>query len=138
MSGPRIVVISGRRHPHEVCLLAFATLIGVAYLAGAPRGSSLADLRPWVVTVWAVMLVLGGVPGLISHLPALRARHFLRALSAEQAAMLIHSGAAVFYLSALITLGPRALTAGGLVAAWGASNLWRAVQLSREIREVPG
>jgi hypothetical protein len=126
----RVVVVSGRHRPHELLLLVVSLVTGVAYTIGAPPPSSIAALLPdWALHVWSGGLLLSGILGLAGIL--LRRPY---ALQLEQAGMLIGAGALVWYSAAVATLGWRALLAGAICLAWAGANLWRAMQIRRDLK----
>lgn len=129
-----IVVVTGRRRPHEQLFLAFGALSGAVYLIGAPPPASVAALMsPLLVKAWAGGLVLSGVVGLLGcwmHPSG-------RSLRLEQGGMLIGAAALLVYTTAAFSLaGWRALFGGGIAAAWTVANLTRAWQADRDIRQL--
>ncbi len=130
-----IVIVSGRRRPHEILLLATSVPLGVGMLATAPTPQSMMAVMPaWLVTVWAVSLVVSGAVGLV----AIWWRGDpLRALRAEAGSLIINAGALITFAgAAFVVAGWRAWFVGGFFAGWGVANLWRAAQIGRETREM--
>jgi hypothetical protein len=122
----RPLVIAGRHRPHEILFLVVSVVTGVAYTIGAPPANSLAASLPsWALSVWAVGLAASGVIGLIGVLWSMRF---------EAAGMLIGAAALVWYVAAVVPFGWRALFAGLISAAWAGANLWRALQIYRDLR----
>jgi hypothetical protein len=121
-----LVVISGRHRPHEILLLVVAVVTGVAYTVGAPPPASVAALLPgWAQLVWSVGLGLSGVVGLVG---------VLRSPRVEAAGMLLGTAAMIWYAVAVAPYGWRALLAGAIAVAWAAANLWRAMQIRRDLK----
>lgn len=138
MAGPRpVLVVAGRHRPHELMLLLFSLLIGLAYTLGSPPPQSLAAVMPrWNVRLWAVGLLVSGAAGLAGSMLPLR---LYRGLLVELGAMLIGAGALIVATAAIIQYtGPaRGAFGGGFCAAWALANLWRGAQILRDLREVP-
>jgi hypothetical protein len=125
MSRP-VVVISGRHRPHEVLFSAVALIVGAAYTFGAPPAASVAALlHGWQLHVWSVGFAVSGVVSLGGILWSPRV---------EQAGMLIGTGALVWYAAAVAPFGWRALLAGLIAAAWAGANVWRAMQIRRDLK----
>jgi hypothetical protein len=133
--GNPVVVVQRRRPPHELLLLIGHVFLGAYYLIGAPAPASIAASQPsWSVHVWAAGMLISGVAGLIG---LARGRSVMRALRLEAAAMDIGAGVLVFYAVSLFAFaGADAMGAGATLVLWAAANLWRARQISRELREV--
>lgn len=128
-----VVVVTGRRRPHEQLLLAYGAFSGAVYLLGAPPPTSLAVTIPhWLVLVWSAGLVVSGAVGLAGCW-----WRGIRGLRLEQGGLLIGAGALLIYtVSAFVFAGTRALFAGGVVCMWAAANLWRAVQCHRDLKQI--
>ena len=125
-----VVVLSGRRRPHELLLLVVSVVTGLAYTIGAPPPTSIAALLPgWALLVWAVGLTVSGALGLAG---ALTRRSW--SLQLEQAGMLLGACALVWYAGAVIPFGWRALFASAIAVGWAAANVARAVQIRRDLR----
>lgn len=121
-----VVVVAGKHRPHELLLLVVAIITGTAYTIGAPPPTSVASLlHGWTLYVWTVGLALSGVVGLAGALWSLRV---------EAAGMLLGTGALIWYAAAVAPFGWRALLAGLIALAWAIANLWRAMQIRRDLR----
>lgn len=136
MAGPRrVLVVAGRRRPHELLLLLFSLLIGLAYTLGSPPPQSVAASMPeWNVRLWAVGLLVSGAVGLAGAVLPLRLD---RGLWAEFGAMLIGAGALLMATAAIFQYGgiARGSFGAGFCLAWMLANLWRALQILRDLRE---
>jgi hypothetical protein len=87
----RPIVVTGRHRPHELLLLVVSIITGLAYLLGSPPPGSVAALMPdWLISLWAVGLLISGAMGLFG---AVYRRDLELGLIAEGAAMLIGAGA---------------------------------------------
>jgi hypothetical protein len=131
----RLVVLTSRRHPHELMLLVVSVLQGAAYAIGQPRPNSVAVLLPpVVVTAWYVLLLVSGVVGLTGNLwpghldTALRLR-----LSGN---FLAAAPAAVYGITLLAFGGLRGSFAASIVLAWAGACMWRAWQLRADLRQI--
>lgn len=133
MSRP-IVVLTGPQRPHELLLLVVGILSVVGYLiGGAPPGSITATLPAWAVAVFYVLLGVGSVLGLAGCL--LRRQPIGPGL--EQGGLLIQAAAVVTYGLAVLTYaGGRGWGAILILAGWAAANLWRALQIQRDLRAI--
>lgn len=134
-SVPPIVVVVGRERPHEVALNIWATILGTALTAGAPRpGSMLQYVSDPAFYLFSIGLMLGG-------LVALTGSHWRgdveRALDLERAGLLILTGALLVYLVAVVAAFQwQALLTGGLIAAWTHANIRRSLMIGRDLRNV--
>jgi len=127
------IIATGRYCYHEVAFFAFGVFIGLAYVLGSPPSTSLiALLTTWQVRGWGIIMLVSGVVGLLGAFW----RGSLRfALQVEGAALLIQAGAITLLTTALFGVGgARALTAGGISAAWTIANLLRAGHIRRFLR----
>jgi hypothetical protein len=128
------VVVTGRHRPHEVTLLVFCALLGVAFVAGArPPGSVEEAIPSWLRWTWYLLLLVSGTAGLVSLL----LRDVYLALVMERGAMFGQAAAFTVYALAIFALGGwQGLAAGGLCAALATASVWRFRQVSRDIRLV--
>lgn len=134
---PRTVVLTYRRHPHEVMLLGLCLIQGAAYAIGQPRpGSVSALLPPLLVTAWFWMLLAAGVVGLVGNLwPG----HLITGLRVRLAGMLLAASPAAAYGVTLIAFaGARASFTAGIVFAWAGACMWRSGQLVVDLRQIGG
>jgi|SRR5687767_3714977 len=127
------VVVASRRQPHELLFLFMSILLGINYLlVTIPAPTSLVALAPvWVVKVWAGAFLLSGVVGCVG---ASMRRPVDLALELERGAMYISSAALLLFASAILTAGFRLSFGLGIILAWMVSNIWRAIQLHKELR----
>lgn len=130
-----LVVVTGRRRPHQALILAASAFIGAAHLAGAPVAPSLAALlSPPAVTVWASCLALSGAVGLVG---SWMVRRIENGLLIEAGALLLNAVTiGVYATAAFAYAGARALTAGTFCALLAAANIWRAAQAAQDVREI--
>lgn len=129
MSRP-VPVVTGRHRPHQILLLLVSLLLGVAYTVGAPPPASVTALLPgWAVHVWAAGMGASGALGLAGI-----AVRWSRALQVEQAAMLIGAASLIWYTAAVVPLGWRSLLAVAISVAWTVANVWRAIQIRRDLK----
>jgi hypothetical protein len=128
-------IVVGRQRPHEVLLLAWSLVFGVAGLMTAPAPSSIAALVPhWEILVWSALLAASGATGLIGV--SLRRNWFL-GLQVEAGAQLIGTGALLVYAAAVaVVAGWRGLFAGGFIVTWMIANLVRVWQISRDLKGI--
>lgn len=131
---PPLLVVSGRRRPHEVMLMAVSVVLGVSYLAGAPRPGSVNDLLPDpVFYIWSVALLVTGVAGLV----ACFSRRTESGLELERGAMVAQAGALLLYGTVAVTYaGFGALVSAAIVAGWAIANAVRAVQITADLRRL--
>lgn len=132
---PTLVVVTGRRRPHEFFLLVASIPLGVGMLATRTAPQSVIALMPrWVVTAWAAALVVSGVVGVAA---LFWQGDTLRALRAESGALLVNAGAlASFAIAAFVVNGWRAWFAGGYFVAWAAADVARSIQIRRDVIEL--
>lgn len=130
-----IVLASGRRHPHQMFVLALSLLLGVAYLVRVPAPQSLAAVAPkWVVVLWSVGLVLSGAVGLLG---CLWLGQVEVGLGLERGALLLSTAALVLIGSASVAAnGSRALFGVGVITAWALANVARCVQITNNLRQI--
>jgi hypothetical protein len=127
-----VVVLAGRQRPHEVLLLAFAVVIGIAYQIGSPPPESIAaHMHHWQVRLWSIGMMLSGIIGLAGLWWPDRQL----GMQFEAGAMLLGAGALLIVTAAAFALGAKGIFGGGFSAAWFMANLVRAGQIWRELRE---
>jgi hypothetical protein len=131
--GRPVLVVTGRHRPHEIVLLLFALVTGLAYTVGAPPPrSAAAEMPPWLVDLWAIGLLAHGVIGLAGVLLPFNLE---RRLWLELGSMFIGTGA--LCLVAVVSFsyaGWAALLGGGLCVAWAVANQARAWQIYLDLR----
>jgi hypothetical protein len=132
---PPPVVVTGRHRPHEVALLAFSVVLGLAFVVGAKPPGSIESLMPgWFRWGWYVLLLASGVAGLAGFFAI---RDVYSALTLERAAMWGQAAAFAIYALAILVLGGwRGVAAGGLCVALAVASVWRLRQVGREIDAV--
>jgi hypothetical protein len=132
MNARPILVLTGRHRPHEQLLLAYGALSGAVFLAGAPEPAGIAAVMPGaVVTLWAVGMVVSGVVGLVGNWWRGERGQVL-----EAGGLLVGAGSLLIYAAtAVAAAGTRAMFPAGIILAWFAANLWRAVQIRAELRQ---
>ncbi len=130
-----MIVLAGRHRPHELLLLAWSALLGASYLVRVPAPRSLAAAVPhWVVLLWAAGLVLSGAVGLLGCLWRGQAE---TGLGLERGAMLMSTAAlTLIAVASLAANGDRALFGVGLMSAWAMANVARAMQITRDLRQI--
>ncbi len=135
MSERPIIVVTGSRRPHELLLLAFSLIAGLAFLLGAPRPASMGDsMGDWFTTLWAFGLLFTGLIGLVG---SFWRGSVARGLLLERSAMLLGAGAAMGYaIQVYSTNGGRSLFAAGFCFFWALANVARAVQISNDLRSM--
>lgn len=127
-----VIVVTGKRRPHELMLLAFSLVVGLLYLTGAlDQPASVSSKATWV-NAWAAGLALSGAVGLIG---CYWQGDLVRSLTLEQAGMLFGAAAALTYTSAAFSYaGTNALFPSGFCLAWAVANVARAVQIGKDLR----
>lgn len=135
---PNVVVVTGRRRPHELMLLAASAIVGVAFLAGAAPPPStveqlLVERASWVRPLWYALLAGSGLIGLVGcWLPDLVAGMLL-----ELAAMILSTAAILMWVLAIWWVaGPPGFGGLAFFALWGGANIWRAVQIAGDLRRM--
>ena len=129
---PVVLVVAGRKRPHELLLFAYGVFLGVVTLTRPGEGSLSHTLPRWVVVGWAAGMIVSGLVGLTA--PWLRP--IGRALLVEFGALLIGAGALLIYAFAVLTVIPgfQGILSGVLLCAWVAANGWRAIQITVDLR----
>lgn len=129
------VVVTGRRRPHQVALLAVSLVLGVTFFAGwAPPPTTVdAIASTWVRPLWYGLLLASGTVGLVAAwLPDIRTGLLL-----ERVAMLLSTPALALYIIPIFVIaGWRGVGAGAFLIFWAAANVWRIVQISGDLREI--
>lgn len=130
-----VVVVTGRRRPHEVMLLAASALVGVVYLAGAaPPPSTVEALLPgWVRLLWYGLLAAGGVLGLVGcWLP-----DQVTGLLLERVALLVGTAAILMWILAIWWFaGPPGFGGLAFFGLWAGANGWRAWQITGDLARI--
>lgn len=133
--GSQVIVVTGRRRPHELLLLVYGGFIGATTLARQGEGAVAVTFPRAVVAVWALGLLGAMVLGVTGSYwrgePAV-------GLQIEMGAMLVGAGAALLYAFAVIAAigGWQGWISGGLLCAWTVANLWRAAQIAADLRGI--
>lgn len=132
-----IIIIAGRRRPHELLLLLFSMVAGASMLLGAPRPNSMREeMDTTLVTLWAIGLFLGGLIGLWG---CYTRRNLARGLLLERAGELISGAAAFGYAMQVVSVnGGKAGFAAGFCIAWAVANVVRSLQISNDLRSLRG
>jgi hypothetical protein len=130
-----VFIVPGRERSHEVTLNLWAVIVGVFYLFGAPRPTSLsATLHPPFIYIYAVGLVVGG---LLTLAGCFWLTDLERSLELERAGLVTLTGMLLIYVAAVFTVtGYPGLFAAGLVGAWAWANVRRAVQCTRDLHRL--
>lgn len=131
-----IIATRGRRQAHEELLLAYSAILGLATLTRlTPVPPAVAEALPgWAHPIWYGALLASGAVGL--------AGVYWRRIAPESGALLEQAGnllgAGPLLAYAVFTFALRPVPAwitAGLVIAWTASNVTRAVQIRSELRD---
>lgn len=133
---PLIVVVRGQRRPHEIMLLLFSAVYGVAFLAGLPLPASLSATAKAAAIGFFALSGLGGIIGLVSV--TFRRLAVERALRLELGANLLVAAAGVLYVYAIVSLSGIAawLVILLIASVWVAGSVWRAFQLLADLRHI--
>jgi hypothetical protein len=126
-------VLAGRHHPHEVMTIVWAVAVGVLHFTTDPPPNSLDTVYPaWLTGAWYLLL---GVGGLLGFVGLWLWRRLLISMYLERASMIATAAGAAIYTLAIVYVGGwRAFVAGGLIACWSAACLWRAGQITLDLR----
>lgn len=137
MEPAHIVIIGGRRRPHELMLLLFSMVAGAFMLLGAPRPNSMSEkMDSRLVTLWAVGLFAGGLIGIWG---CYTRNNLKRGLLLERAGEMISAGAAFGYAMQVWSVnGDKAAFAAGFCIAWAVANVVRSLQISNDLRSLRG
>lgn len=130
-----VFILTGRRRPHHILLLAYSLVAGVAFLAGwvpEPRGMS-ARLNGTQLILWSLGLTVSGLVGLVG---ACWRGDAVRGLRLERSALLIGAGALFGYAWTMSALGKMAVFSVGFCIAWGIANLALATQIGQDLRNL--
>lgn len=127
------LVRTGRHQPHEVLLLVFSILGGLAFLLGADAPSTLERALPAaVVTTWRWSLLVSGTLGLVG---CYWRGYVVTGLLIERGAMLMAAATGLLYIVALFSVaGLAAVGAGIYTTAYAVACIIRAGQISRDLR----
>lgn len=130
-----VIVVTGRRRPHELLLLVYGGFIGVVSLLRPSEGSVAATLPRGLAVAWSLLFVSAAVAGLLGAFWRGRTE---TGLQVEMGGMLMAAGATLFYAFAVIDVvsGWTGWISGGLLSAWTTANLWRAAQIAVDLRGI--
>lgn len=132
-----IIVLTKRRHPADVLLLAVSLLQGLAFVLGTPvrPPTSIEQIMPdWLILAWYWTLIVSGAVGLTGNFwPG----HILTSLRIRLSGVMFAAApAAAYTVVSAVYGGLGAMYTAGVVAAWVAMCLWRAAQLTSDIRHL--
>lgn len=134
---PTIILATGRQRSHLVFMMGYSVLAGALILAAGPGSSPvLQEMDPTVRMLWAGSFTASGLLALAG---CFWRGNLQRALSLERAGMLFNT-MAVLALAALVYEygGSRAFFTAGICIAWAAANVYRAAQISKDLRNLRG
>lgn len=132
-----IIIITGRQRPHLLFMQGYSILFGVIILAGgAGSNPVLRELDAVPRAVWAASLAASG---LLSVVGCFWRSNIQRALSLERAGMLFNAMTILFFAGIVYQYGAdRAIFTSGICLAWAAANVYRATQISKDLRSLRG
>lgn len=133
---PPIIVITGRQRPHLLFMMGYSILFGLLVLAGPGSNPVLQELDPAARIAWAVSL---GGSGLLSVVGCFWRGNVQRALSLERAGMLFNAMSIMIFAAFVYQYSAnRAIFTSGICLAWAAANVYRAAQISKDLRSLRG
>ncbi len=125
------MVVVPRPRPREIVLDVFFVVIAVAFFAGLTPPISVESQIPegwrWA---WYLLLFIGGGATLLSHL---RRRWDDRLVWERHGCVASAAGCLTFAICAWGYTGWSATFAAGLMTAWAGAQVWRIVQIHREL-----
>lgn len=134
---PTIILITGRQRSHLLFMMGYSALSGLLILVGGPGDSLvLREMDAVVRALWSGSLAASGLLALAG---CFWRGNLQRALALERAGMLFNTMAMVAFAAlAYEHSGSRAYFAGGICLAWAAANVYRAAQISKDLRNLRG
>lgn len=125
-----VIVVTGKRRPHEVLLFAYSIGAGIALPL---RDSLPPSMQGWNIP-WAVALVLSGVIGLVG---CYWRRSLWTGLSLERAGLLFNAACTFCYaVSVFTSYGRSGAFSAGFVTAWAVANVVRSLQIGNDLRSL--
>lgn len=125
------VKVVPRPRPREIVLDAFFVAIAIAFILGLTPPSSVEAQVPvawrWI---WYLLLLIGGGATLLSHT---RRRWDDRLVWERHGSIATAAGCTIFAICAWSYAGWSATFAAGLMTAWAAAQVWRIIQIHREL-----
>lgn len=120
--------VPARRHPHQVFIGALCVVAGAPAITGRTHSGSLAATLPaWLIVVWSVVLVAGGVLVVLAAV----VRSSLRGLYLECVAHLPLAIMTLAYGYALISVnGAKAIPSAAIVFGFGVAEFARFRQVT--------
>lgn len=130
----KILVLPDRHNPFQMWMMAACVFTGLARLLETPDQEGVAAMLPhYVLVVWYLFLLLGGVIGLLSMLT----RDVVSGFLIERSAMWLLTSATAFYVVAYIaTMGLTGSISLVFVSAFGVACLVRGWKIGRGLRSV--
>lgn len=115
-------------------IVIWSAAVGALHFFTAPSPTSIDRLYPaWMTATWYVLLGAGGLVGLAG----VAWRSLIVTLYLERASMIaIGAGAGMYALAVFYVGGWRAIVGGGLIACWSAASVWRAGQITLDLRAI--
>lgn len=135
MNHSRLMIVNDYNRPHELLLLGLSVITGASYLFGTPPPGSITALMPkWQIIIWSIGLLVSGCFGLFG---CLYKQNIELSLTIEGSSMLIGAGSLLIPAVFSLTIGgSRAFLAAGTSAAWLLANLWRALQIRQNLKQI--
>lgn len=130
----KVLVLPDRHNPFQMWMMGACISTGLVRLLETPNQEGVTAMLPhYVLVVWYLFLLLGGVIGLLSMLT----RDVVSGFLIERSAMWLLASATVFYVVAYIaTMGLSGSISLIFVGAFGAACVARGWKIGRGLRSV--
>ena len=129
-------VLTSQWRPHELLLLGYGFLVGVATLVSDHEPDSImAKVPGWLATLWAIAFIISGIAGIIGHVWR---SQIMRSLRLELGGMLVGAGATLLYAFATVSVLHtwQGILGASILGAWTGANLWRAGQIFTDLKRI--
>lgn len=125
--------VYSQKNPHQTFLLLFSLFASAPVIFGGESASRALDrtVNPFVIMVWAAMLLIGSAVALIGEFwPG----HTWDGLWVERIGLFLVGVGGGFYSGVIaFTMGAKAGYVVGITAAYALSCLWRVIQITRRL-----
>lgn len=132
---PLVLVGRGQR-PHEIMLLFLAPIFAYQIVFSPATGSATSVMPRWEVLLFALVLAVSGVVGLVGCVLRESIRWYELGLAVEGGALTLGAGGLLLFTGVLGDVTNWRGIGWLFTGAWFCANIWRGIQCVRELRQL--